>query len=145
MNDAKDTNGDLLPDNMRVTRFGKWLRSSSLDELPELFNIIKGEMSVIGPRPLPTHYDSYYTENEKQRFKVRGGLISPDVIEDVPVVSWDRQLMIEAEYARNISMAVDFNIFISVFKMLVKRVNTDFGGYERIPLHVERKNKKANE
>ena len=74
MTDARDENGELLPDEVRLTSFGKKLRASSLDELPELFNILKGDMSVVGPRPLLVHYLPYYTLNEKKRHDVRPGL-----------------------------------------------------------------------
>lgn len=139
MTDAKDERGELLPDHLRVTKLGVFLRSTSLDELPELINIIKGEMSVIGPRPLPCKYDPYYKQTELPRFKVRGGLISPDVVEKVPVVPWDIQLSKEADYGNNVSLRLDWIIFISVFKTLFNRANTSFGNYERIPLDEERK------
>ena len=140
MSDAKDENGNLLPDHLRVTKLGVFLRSTSLDELPELINIIKGDMSVIGPRPLPCIYDSFYKETELFRFNVRGGLISPDVVEQVPVVPWDQQLAAEADYGKNVSLKLDWIIFFAVFKMLFKRADSNFGNYERIPLDEERKN-----
>lgn len=141
MSDARDNNGALLPDHLRVNKFGVFLRSSSLDELPELLNIIKGDMSVIGPRPLPCKYDEYYKPTELPRFNVRGGLISPDVVEKVPVVPWDQQLSCEADYGSNLSLKKDWIIFISVFKTLFNRANSNFGEYERIPLDEERKQK----
>ena len=138
MSNHCDLSGNLLPDHMRVTRFGIWLRSSSLDELPELLNIIKGDMSVIGPRPLPCDYDKYYSEEEEDRFLVRGGLISPDTIENEPVVTWDKQLQVEAEYGTKVSLLNDLKIFCAVFKVLKKRSNTNFGAYERVALNKER-------
>lgn len=138
MSDAKDENGNLLPDHLRVTKLGVFLRSTSLDELPELINIIKGDMSVIGPRPLPCKYDPYYKESEMARFKVRGGLISPDVVEQVPVVPWDQQLAAEANYGNNVSLKLDWIIFFAVFKTLFKRADSNFGNYERIALDEER-------
>ena len=139
MSDAKDENGNLLPDHLRVTKLGVFLRSTSLDELPELINIIKGDMSVIGPRPLPCKYNAYYKETELSRFNVRGGLISPDVVDRVPVVPWDQQLAAEAKYGENISFKLDWIIFFAVFKTLFKRADSNFGKYERIPLDEERK------
>ena len=140
MTNDKDENGNLLPDEQRFTKFGKWLRSSSLDELPELINIIKGDMSVIGPRPLPPIYDEYYTEEEKKRFLVRGGLITPDSVDDSPIISWDKQLQYEADYGENLSLKKDWKIFIGVFHILTSRTKTDYGEYVRPALNEERKN-----
>lgn len=141
MTNATDSDGNLLPDEERLTKFGKWLRSSSMDELPELLNIIKGEMSVIGPRPLPPIYDDYYTEEEKKRFLVRGGLITPDSVDPQPVISWDKQLAYEADYGENLSFKKDISIFIGVFRILFRRTTTDYGEFVREPLNVERKDR----
>lgn len=138
MTNETDADGSLLPDEKRFTKFGKWLRSSSCDELPELFNIIKGNMSVIGPRPLPPIYDGYYTAEEKKRFLVRGGLITPDSVDSNPVISWEKQFEYEADYGENISFMKDLKIFIGVFKILFKRKKTDYGEFVRTPLNVER-------
>lgn len=144
MTNAKDTNGNLLPDKERQTRFGKMLRSTSLDELPELINIIKGEMSVIGPRPLYPRYNDFYTEEEKKRFLVRGGLITPDSVDPNPVISWDKQLQYEADYGENVSLKKDISIFLGVFKILFKRNTTNYGAYTRMPFDVERANMKQS-
>lgn len=141
MTNATDSDGNLLPDEERLIKFGKWLRSSSMDELPELLNIIKGEMSVIGPRPLPPLYDDYYTEEEKKRFLVRGGLITPDSVDPQPVISWDKQLAYEADYGENLSFKKDLSIFIGVFRILFRRTTTDYGEFVREPLNVERKDR----
>ena len=136
-----DENGELLPDEKRQTPFGVWLRNTSLDELPELFNIIKGDMSVIGPRPLPVNYDAYYSEREKSRFNVRGGLITPDCIDPNPMISWGKQLEYEAEYGANLTMAKDIKVFFSVFRILFSRNKSAYGAIVRKPLNVERNNK----
>ena len=138
MTNATDTDGNLLPDDQRFTRFGKWLRSSSLDELPELINIIRGDMSVIGPRPLPRAYDSFYRENELARFNVRGGLITPDSIDPNPIISWDEQFKYEADYGQNMSFRKDWNIFWGVFRILFRRTQNNYGSYVRKPLNIER-------
>lgn len=144
MTNAKDKDGNLLPDEERFTRFGRWLRSSSMDELPELFNIINGDMSVIGPRPLPPTYNDFYEPDEMARFNVRGGLITPDSVDPNPIISWDKQFEYEAEYGRNLSLKKDLMIFIGVFRILFKRTKTDYGEYVRLPLNVERANMKQN-
>ena len=142
MIDKRDADGNLLPDKDRSTKFGNWLRSTSLDELPELLNIIKGDMSVIGPRPLYSKYNDYYTDEEKKRFLVRGGLVTPDSVDPDPVISWDKQFRYEADYAENLSLKKDINIFIGVFRILFKRNTTNYGAYTRKPLDVERANMK---
>ena len=145
MTNDKDEDGNLLPDEQRFTKFGKWLRSSSLDELPELFNIIKGDMSVIGPRPLPPAYDDYYTAEEKSRFFVRGGLVTPDSIDSSPIISWAKQLAYEADYGKNLSLVRDWKIFMGVFRILLRRTETSYGEFVREPLNVERSKRNNNE
>mgnify|MGYP003290913762 CR=1 FL=1 len=138
MTDARNQNGVLLSDTERLTGFGKFLRNSSSDELPELLNIIKGDMSVIGPRPLYMRYNEYYTEYELKRNTVRGGLIPPESLYHDSFLTWDKQLKYEAEYAENLSMALDIKILISVFKTIVRRRTTDYGEYVRKNLDEER-------
>lgn len=138
MTNEKDEEGNFLPDNQRLTRFGHRLRSTSLDELPELINIIKGDMSVIGPRPLPPKYDAYYTERELKRFQVRSGLVSPESIDTDPFISWDKQLEYDAKYVENFSLKEDCRIFYLVFRMLFYRYDKDLGGWTREGLDVER-------
>lgn len=140
MTSEKSPNGLLLPDDKRLTPLGKFLRSTSLDELPELLNILKGEMSIIGPRPLPPIYNEFYKDSEKARFKVKSGLIPPDSVDIDPVISWDKQLEYEANYANNISFLTDVKILIGVFNILVKRSKSQYGDYIRKALNDERKN-----
>lgn len=141
MTDARDANGELLPDEMRKTPFGAWLRNTSLDELPELLNIIKGDMSVIGPRSMPVPYNDYYTEYERNRFLVRGGLLPPEILKDNPMPSWDEQLKWEADYGKECSLALDWKIFMKTFQLLFHRAQEDYGDYTRDTLIKERTNK----
>lgn len=138
MTNKKDNRGNLLPDEMRQTQFGNFLRSTSLDELPELISIIKGDMSVIGPRPLPPIYDNYYSERELKRFEVRGGLLPPDSVEQSAIISWDKQLEYEAAYAENLSLKTDLKILVSAIRIVFTRKETDYGSYVRLPLNEER-------
>lgn len=138
MTNETDKEGNLLPDEQRFTKFGHWLRSTSLDELPELINIIKGDMSVIGPRPLPPVYDNYYTERELLRFRVRSGLVSPESVDKDPFISWDKQLEYDVNYVEDFSLKEDCRIFYMVFRMLFYRYDKDLGGWTREALNVER-------
>lgn len=138
MTNERDSDGNLLPDDQRLTKFGRLLRSSSLDELPELLSIIKGDMSVIGPRPLPPTYNQYYTERELKRFEVRGGLLPPDSVEDSAIITWDKQLEYEASYAENLSLKNDLRIFFSAISIVFTRNETDYGTYVRKSLIEER-------
>lgn len=140
MTNEKDENGKLLPDHIRLTRFGRFLRNSSLDELPELLNIIKGDMAVIGPRPLYPRYEGFYKEEELPRFNVRGGLIPPESLYYDSFLTWDKQLKYEAEYAKDLSLVLDVKILISVFKTMIRRNTEDYGAYSREALDVERAN-----
>lgn len=110
MTDKRDENGNLLPDNVRLTKFGKLLRATSLDELPELFNILKGDMSIIGPRPLLVSYLPYYTEEEKLRHKVRPGLTGLAQVSGRNFIDWDRRMMKDVEYVKNLSFRMDVKV-----------------------------------
>lgn len=144
MTDVRDAEGNLLPDCERLTKFGRFLRNSSLDELPELINIIKGDMAVIGPRPLYLRYNPYYSEYERKRNTIRGGLIPPESLYHDSFLTWDKQLKYEADYAENLSFALDVKILISVFKTMLRRNTEEYGDYERPSLDIERANKVKN-
>lgn len=119
MTDEKDKNGELLPDDERLTSFGRKLRSTSLDELPELFNILKGDMSIIGPRPLLVEYLDYYTEFEKQRHLVRPGLSGLAQVNGRNSTFWDERLKLDVEYVNNVSFYLDAKIlFVTVYKTI---------------------------
>lgn len=137
----KDANGELLPDRDRLTKTGDFLRKTSLDEIPELLNVLKGDMSIVGPRPLLVEYLPYYTQRENLRFQARGGLIPPDALYGSVTPTWDNQLEFEAEYVEKLSFRNDVKIVLKTFGLLFKRVESDFGQYERESLSTERERK----
>jgi lipopolysaccharide/colanic/teichoic acid biosynthesis glycosyltransferase len=110
MTDERGENGELLPDSVRLTKFGKFLRATSLDELPELFNILKGDMSIIGPRPLLVSYLPYYTEREKKRHSVRPGLTGLAQVSGRNFIDWDRRMEKDVEYVENLNFAMDLKV-----------------------------------
>jgi undecaprenyl phosphate N,N'-diacetylbacillosamine 1-phosphate transferase len=107
------------------------LRSSSLDELPELFAILKGDMSFVGPRPLPTYYGPYFYDEELKRHNVRGGLIPPDGLCGETTPKWETQFEYDTYYAENVSFILDCKIIIATFKILFDRVKNDYGAEDR--------------
>lgn len=123
MTDEKDSEGRLLPDGMRLTKFGKLLRSTSLDELPELWNILKGDMSIVGPRPLLVEYLSYYTEIERTRHETRPGLSGLAQIKGRNNLDWDSRLAMDVKYVVTISFVLDFKIIMLSFVKVIKREN----------------------
>jgi undecaprenyl phosphate N,N'-diacetylbacillosamine 1-phosphate transferase len=139
MTNKKDANGNLLPENERLTKAGIFLRNSSLDELPELWAIFVGKMSVVGPRPMPTYYGPYFKEEERKRHTVRGGLIPPDSLSGKAVTTYEEQFEYECYYADNISLSLDIKVIFKTFRILFKRVEDDYGTCERPHLNVERK------
>ncbi len=121
MTDAKDKDGNLLPDEDRLPSFGRKLRSTSLDELPELWNIFIGDMSIVGPRPLLVEYLPYYTDEEAHRHEVRPGLTGWAQINGRNVTAWDERLQQDLYYVRNCSFGLDVKIlFLTVMKVLKK-------------------------
>lgn len=121
MTSERDENGELLPDELRLTSFGKTLRSTSLDELPELFNMLKGDMSLIGPRPLLVQYLPLYDEEQSHRHDVRPGLTGWAQVNGRNAISWEEKFAYDVEYARNCSFAMDMKVFFTTFKVLFKR------------------------
>lgn len=110
MTDEKDEKGNLLPDAVRLTKFGKFLRGTSLDELPELLNILKGDMSIVGPRPLLVSYLPYYSERERLRHSVRPGLTGLAQVSGRNYIDWDRRLAKDVEYVENLSFRMDMKV-----------------------------------
>lgn len=123
MTDQKDEQGNLLPDEVRLTKFGKILRSTSLDELPELWNILKGDMSVVGPRPLLVEYLPYYTEEERQRQTVRPGLTGLAQVNGRNYINWDDRLAKDVEYVEKLCFVLDLNIIFKTFFQVFKHRN----------------------
>ena len=122
MTDARDENGNLLPDDVRLTKFGKLLRSTSLDELPEVFNILKGDMSIIGPRPLLVKYLPLYNEEQKRRHEVRPGLSGYAQVNGRNNVSWEEKFRMDVEYVDHVTFMGDVKIILgTVLKAFVKR------------------------
>ncbi len=121
MTDARDENGNLLPDDVRLTKFGRLLRSTSLDELPEAFNILKGDMSVIGPRPLLVEYLPYYTEEERHRHDVRPGLSGWAQVNGRNTLTWEEKFKFDLEYVDKCSFAFDIKTIIKTVGKFIKR------------------------
>lgn len=117
----KDENGNLLPDDDRLTRYGKILRSTSLDELPEFLNILKGDMSFVGPRPLLVEYLPYYTEEERCRHDVRPGLTGLAQVNGRNNIDWDTKLAFDVKYVSNISLTNDIKIILLTVKKVFMR------------------------
>lgn len=121
MTDLKDNEGNLLPDDVRLTSFGRWLRSTSLDELPELFNIIKGDMSIVGPRPLLVQYLTLYSTEQKKRHGVRPGLSGLAQVNGRNAISWDDKFKLDVQYVENVSFLNDWNIILLTIKKVFVR------------------------
>jgi len=121
MTDKIDENGLLMPDSMRLTKFGKFLRATSLDELPELWNILRGDMAIIGPRPLLVHYLDYYNDKQKRRHEVRPGLSGHAQINGRNAISWEDKFKLDAEYVDNVNFINDWKIiFKTIKKVFIK-------------------------
>ncbi|KNH20165.1 sugar transferase [Priestia megaterium] len=121
MTDARGVDGELLPDEVRLTRFGKFLRSTSLDELPELFNILKGDMSLVGPRPLLVQYLPLYSNHQKRRHEVRPGLSGLAQVNGRNAISWEEKFNLDVQYVNQISFITDIKIiFLTLKKVFVR-------------------------
>lgn len=137
MTSEKDERGNLLPDNRRLTKLGAFLRKTSLDEIPQLLNVIKGDMSFIGPRPLVVEYLPYYTEEEKLRHSVRPGITGLAQINGRNNITWEEKFSYDIKYAKNISFWMDVKIaFLTLVKVL-KRSDVQVSNTEE-PLHILR-------
>ena len=121
MTDAKDENGELLPDEERLTSFGKKLRSTSLDELPELFNIFKGDMSIVGPRPLLVQYLNRYNQEQRKRHLTRPGITGLAQVEGRNSLSWQDKFQFDISYVNDITFLLDVKIVLKTIKVVFKK------------------------
>ena len=121
MNNKKDGNGKLLPDEVRLTSYGKFIRNTSLDELPELINILKGDMAIVGPRPLLVKYLTRYNETQARRHEVRPGLTGLAQVNGRNAISWEEKFNYDVEYVDNVSFLLDFKIICKTALKVIKR------------------------
>lgn len=140
MTDERDADGNLLPDRERLTKVGKFVRATSIDELPQLINVLKGDMALIGPRPLLVRYLPYYTEREKLRHSVRPGITGWAQVNGRNNISWDNKLECDAYYAEHVSLWLDIKIILMTICKVIKREGAVADKKENY-LDVERTNK----
>ena len=134
MTNKRDENGNLLPDKERLNKFGKFLRATSLDELPELFCILTGKMSIVGPRPLLVKYLQYYTEEEKHRHDVRPGLTGWAQVNGRNLVNWEERFTYDIEYTNKVSLKMDIKIILKTIKIVFNRQGITDGKTETMTL-----------
>ncbi|MDZ7693176.1 MAG: sugar transferase [Balneolaceae bacterium] len=140
MTNEKDESGELLSNEERMTRFGKFLRSASLDELPELINVLKGDMSLVGPRPLLMDYLPYFTEEQQRRHEVKPGITGWSQVNGRNAIDWDKKLALDVWYVENRSFLLDLKILWMTFKKVVKRediTHKNHVGMPRFDEHVK--------
>ena len=142
MSDEKDENGKLLPDSERLTKVGRFVRSTSIDELPQLFNVLKGDMALIGPRPLLVQYLPYYTDREQLRHTVRPGISGWAQVHGRNTAKWDDRLELDAYYAEHVSLMLDLKVIAITIKNVIMRkdISVDSNAVEPY-LDEERRNK----
>lgn len=121
MSNKRDESGAMLPDDVRLNKYGRFLRKTSLDELPELINILKGDMSIVGPRPLLVEYLPYYTSTERRRHNVRPGLTGWAQVNGRNALDWEKRFLYDLEYVDNLSLAFDLKIVFLTFAVVLKR------------------------
>lgn len=131
MTDERDENGELLPDEIRLTKLGRLLRSTSLDELPELWNILKGDMSIVGPRPLLVKYLPLYNEEQRHRHDVRPGLTGLSQASGDVDMTWERQFILDVEYVGNITLLTDVRIILLTVRRVLVRNQHGYGSFVR--------------
>ncbi len=139
MTDERDENGDLLPDEIRLTKFGRLLRASSLDELPEIFNVLKGDMSIVAPRPLALSYLQYYTEQERYRHSVRPGITGLAQVSGRNNLSWEEKFSYDIKYINELSFLLDIKIILITILKVFKREGIGQGSDKPVSLSVIRR------
>ena len=145
MTDERDENGNLLPDKLRLTKFGRLLRSTSLDEIPEAFNILKGDMSVIGPRPLAVVYLPFYDEEERKRHKVRPGLSGLAQVNGRNALTWEEKFAYDVKYVEKITFMGDCKIILQTVMKVLKRSDIGQGTETVESFHVYRQRQMSSE
>lgn len=123
MNNKRDNSGDLLPDHLRITKFGSFFRKASIDELPQLFNVLKGDMSFIGPRPLLMEYLNHYNEEQRRRHDVRPGITGLAQVNGRNSISWEEKFAFDLEYVDKISLLLDIYILLRTIKKVLNRAD----------------------
>jgi len=145
MTNEKDEEGNLLPDELRLKKYGKFLRSTSLDELPEAINILKGDMSVVGPRPLAVQYLPYYNKEERKRHDVKPGLSGWAQVNGRNSLNWEDKFRFDVWYVNNISFMLDVKVVFLTIKTAIKRENIGVRGIDApIDFDLYRKQQKLN-
>lgn len=127
MNDRKDANGNLLPDHVRLTKLGRFIRKTSLDELPQLLNVIVGDMSLVGPRPLRTFYLDLYSDVQKKRHDVRPGITGWAQVNGRNAISWTKKFEYDVYYVHNLSLAFDIKILWMTFQKVIRSKDINAG------------------
>lgn len=133
MTDDRDSHGDPLPDAERLTGFGRFLRSTSLDELPELFNVLRGEMSLVGPRPLPTHYLPRYSQRHARRHEVRPGITGLAQVNGRNLTTWSDRLDMDVWYVDNRSLILDLQLLLRTITSVISRKGVSAEGHATMP------------
>ena len=134
MNDARDSSGELLPDEKRITRFGKFIRRTSLDEIPQLFNVLKGDMSLIGPRPLLIEYLPLYNDRQKRRHEVRPGITGWAQANGRNAISWEQKFEYDVWYVENLNFVLDLKIIALTIKKTLKSEGISQQGHATMPV-----------
>lgn len=145
MTDARDADGQLLPDELRLNAFGKWLRSTSLDELPELWNILNGDMSIVGPRPLLMQYLPLYSAEQMRRHEVRPGLTGWAQVNGRNNLSWDDRFKLDVWYVDHRSLLLDLKVIFKTFQIVFRRQGINQAGEATMPAFVGSPSRRCHE